>query len=103
MCYVSEMSILGLVEDCQDVIYTNEYNHTIYVSEYSCIGGIKELLQYLANPHLVKYNIRIIKFTDCEDDPKLKEYFDILTAERRLIHSWKAAYNELYEKGREIE
>ena len=95
MSYVSELAILGLDDDCHETFYVNEYGH---------IGGLNELLKYLAQPHLVKYNIKVFNLIDCEDDnPKVDEWFDTLMgADGSFYKAETRAFIELYERARVI-
>ena len=95
MSYVSELVILGLNDDCHETFYVNEYGH---------IGGLNELLKYLAEPHLVKYNIRVFNLIDCEDDnPKIDEWFDTLMGANDLFIKKEAeAFEEIYKRASDI-
>ena len=90
MCYINEIPILGLNDDCHDILY---------VSEYGPIGNTNDLIQYLAVPHLAKYTIRVFDFFE---NDKIEEWFNTLSIERKRIKQWNEAFVELYERARVI-
>ena len=93
MSYVSELAILGLDDDCHETFYVNEYGH---------IGGLNELLKYLAQPHLVEYNIKVFNIIDYEEDLKVNEWFDILMNNDLFLKKQTEAFDEIYKRASDI-
>ena len=93
MSYVSELAILGLNDDCHETFYVNNYGH---------IGGLNEVLKYLAQPHLVEYNIKVFNIIDYEEDLKVNEWFDILMNNDLFLKKETEAFNEIYKRASDI-
>lgn len=94
MSYANELPILGLNDDCHETFYVNNYGH---------IGGLNELLKYLAEPHLVEYNIKVFNIIDYEEDLKVNEWFDILMNHNDLfLKKETEAFNEIYKRASDI-
>jgi hypothetical protein len=94
MSYANELPVLGLNDDCHETFYVNNYGH---------IGGLNELLKYLAQPHLVEYNIKVFNIIDCEeDDSKVDEWFNILMNNKLFLKAEARAFIELYERAKVI-
>ena len=93
MSYVSELAILGLDDDCHETFYVNNYGH---------IGGLNEVLKYLAQPHLVEYNIKVFNIIDYEEDLKVNEWFDILMNNDLFLKKETEAFNEIYKRASDI-
>ena len=93
MSCVSELAILGLDDDCHETFYVNNYGH---------IGGLNELLKYLAQPHLVEYNIKVFNIIDYEEDLKVNEWFDILMNNDLFLKKETEAFNEIYKRASDI-
>ena len=93
MSYVSELPVLGLNDDCHETFYVNNYGH---------IGGLNELLKYLAQPHLVEYNIKVFNIIDYEEDLKVNEWFDILMNNDLFLKKQTEAFDEIYKRASDI-
>lgn len=93
MSCVSELAILGLDDDCHETFYVNNYGH---------IGGLNEVLKYLAQPHLVEYNIKVFNIIDYEEDLKVNEWFDILMNNDLFLKKETEAFNEIYKRASDI-
>ena len=93
MSYVSELPVLGLNDDCHETFYVNEYGH---------IGGLNELLKYLAQPHLVEYNIKVFNIIDYEEDSKVDEWFNILMNNDLFLKKQTEAFDEIYKRASDI-
>lgn len=94
MSYANELPILGLNDDCHETFYVNSYGH---------IGGLNELLKYLAQPHLVEYNIKVFNIIDYEEDLKVDEWFNILMNHNDLfLKKETEAFNEIYKRASDI-
>ena len=93
MSYANELPVLGLNDDCHETFYENKYGH---------IGGLNELLKYLAQPHLVEYNIKVFNIIDYEEDLKVNEWFDILMNNDLFLKKETEAFNEFYKRARDI-
>ena len=93
MSYVSELPVLGLNDDCHETFYVNNYGH---------IGGLNELLNYLALPHLVEYNIKVFNIIDYEEDLKVNEWFDILMNNDLFLKKQTEAFDEIYKRASDI-
>ena len=93
MSYVSELAILGLDDDCHETFYVNNYGH---------IGGLNEVLKYLAQPHLVEYNIKVFNIIDYEEDLKVDEWFNTLMNNDLFLKKQTEAFNEIYKRASDI-
>lgn len=93
MSYTNELPILGLNDDCHETFYVNNYGH---------IGGLNELLKYLAQPHLVEYNIKIFNIIDYEENLKVNEWFDILMNNDLFLKKQTEAFDEIYKRASDI-
>ena len=93
MSYAKELPVLGLNDDCHETFYVNNYGH---------IGGLNELLKYLAQPHLVEYNIKVFNIIDYEEDLKVNEWFDILMNNDLFLKKETEAFNEIYKRASDI-
>ena len=93
MSYANELPVLGLNDDCHETFYVNEYGH---------IGGLNELLKYLAQPHLVEYNIKVFNIIDYEEDLKVNEWFDILMNNDLFLKKQTEAFDEIYKRASDI-
>jgi hypothetical protein len=94
MSYANELPILGLNDDCHETFYVNKYGH---------IGGLNELLKYLAQPHLVEYNIKVFNIIDCEEDEQVDEWFNILMNNDKLFFKKETeAFDEIYKRASDI-
>lgn len=93
MSYANELPILGLNDDCHETFYVNNYGH---------IGGLNELLKYLAQPHLVEYSVKVFNIIDYEEDLKVNEWFDILMNNDLFLKKETEAFNEIYKRASDI-